>query len=603
MGWGNDFVTNEDWLVLKWNDSTDYWFSVINDITGFDTTLYSNIGFDAKSTVQGLNFKVTLRDINNKWEQKDVTNYISGGIKTNWQHIDIKISDYTTIDRTKLKTFTIEGFSVASGTLYLDNLKFNSGVNVAPQITITKVTQTNNGTGRVYINYNGIDANNDQCSYTIIQFSTNNSLWVNMTKATNDTRYSKEPLQFKASGTNLTFVWDSISDLPSVEDASVWIRIQVSDGSLNSAIKTNGPFLVDNKAPSIVNLISPIDNKLTNNNKPNFIWNKSSDISGIRYYTLKISNNSSTYSTNLSSTNWTPLNGLTEGTNYWYVTATDNKGNKSSPSIVRKIIIDTTPPAKVKLVSPQSNIWTNSLSINFVWNKSTDNISGISNYKIEISKTNNFANLFLTNLLNSTNYVSSLEAGTFYWRVKAFDKARNEGEFSTVYVINIDTNKPYVTSPIPNDNSTNNSVSINFSWTGIDIGGSGIKSYEIRIDTDSNTNNGWEVIKTTNVNSYHYTFSGNGTYFWKVRATDNAGNIGQFSVWKLTINTNVIIPNPLSPVSTYISNSRPNFIWSDVSANYYNLQIATNTNFTIKIIDVTNITTTKESGHLFGCLI
>ena len=125
--------------------------------------------------------------------------------------------------------------------------------NTAPSATITTPGTWNSGD--VTINYKIIDAESDmsnisQTASSGIEYSLDNSTWVDATKgtggdATTGLTSSGTP------GTSHTFVWASATDLATTSDSTVYIRVRPNDGSLDAtAWATSTAFGIDNVAPA-----------------------------------------------------------------------------------------------------------------------------------------------------------------------------------------------------------------------------------------------------------------------------------------------------------------------------------------------------------------
>ena len=134
---------------------------------------------------------------------------------------------------------------------------------------------------------------------------------------------------------------------------------------------------------------------------------------------------------------------------FWKVCAIDSAFKRSAFSPENNSS-DITGPARVDLVSPGNNTWTSKSIPEFIWNTTTDNYSGVSNYTIEISS-NYFSNIKLTKTTNSTNCTipAGLPDCTWFWRVRAMDRANNYGEWSMTNSVKIDTQPPLVSGMIP----------------------------------------------------------------------------------------------------------------------------------------------------------
>ena len=223
-------------------------------------------------------------------------------------------------------------------------------------------------------------------------------------------------------------------------------------------------------------------------------------------------------------------------------------------------VVDTNAPGVVNLISPADGKMTNSVSIEFVWNSSSDSMSGITNYEIYI--TNNIG--WTTNVITTgTNYSWSVGEGTNWWKVRAEDKAGHKGDWSSIRRVIVDTQPPVISLISPASNSTSGVVSVVFQWS-ISDNISGISNQRIEIDTNNNTGDGYEVVVYTN-SGYTYTFSGNSTNHWRVWGIDRAGNTNYSSEWEIEINTNSPIANLIYPIDIETNSGGINFIWSCTS--------------------------------------
>ncbi|MBN1899315.1 MAG: right-handed parallel beta-helix repeat-containing protein [Spirochaetes bacterium] len=154
-----------------------------------------------------------------------------------------------------------------------------------------------------------------------------------------------------------------------------------------------------------------------------------------------------------------------EGNMHWRVRAIDILDNPGI-SVTNSFIIDTSPPQKVTLVSPPNNSTTNSNNINFQWNKGFDAISGVSNYVLKV--TNYLSGWGSRFTINSTNQiVLAIPDGTYYWYVRARDRAGHSGVWSVTnrFVITAaDTNNPYFSDiwPYPDQNNVATNADIFF---------------------------------------------------------------------------------------------------------------------------------------------
>ncbi|MBP9864125.1 hypothetical protein KBC54_01590, partial [Patescibacteria group bacterium] len=93
-----------------------------------------------------------------------------------------------------------------------------------------------------------------------VEYSTDNSTWVNATVATaseNSEGNGVTTSSGRISGIDtdndgsidLTFAWDAATDLPNTEDSSVYLRITPNDGTASGTTRTSDAFNLDTKSP------------------------------------------------------------------------------------------------------------------------------------------------------------------------------------------------------------------------------------------------------------------------------------------------------------------------------------------------------------------
>lgn len=134
---------------------------------------------------------------------------------------------------------------------------FSSGASSdyqSPQITIISNTQTTDGTKYVVINYTGTDYQDAPNRLTKYDYSLNNTDWLPMTEKTGVESDGITGLAFTSGGTGLTFAWDIGTDLSSVEDSAVYIRLESNDSITNSNTATSAAFTVNTTGPVVSNI-------------------------------------------------------------------------------------------------------------------------------------------------------------------------------------------------------------------------------------------------------------------------------------------------------------------------------------------------------------
>ena len=172
----------------------------------------------------------------------------------------------------------------------------------------------------------------------------------------------------------------------------------------------------------------------------------------------------------------------------------------------------------VTLRSPINNVVLNTTEVIFQW----DEITIADQYEFQLFTTPQFDTLLTTNTLTRAFPETD---GSYSWRVVALnstsEKRSNTRSFS------LDFTDPIVPSlESPADSTSSNANTITFVWSSAD---SDIAEYSFYL---------YESNQTTLVSGFPITLTGtnyvlenadnltDGTYYWTVDATDNAGNIG-----------------------------------------------------------------------------
>ena len=93
--------------------------------------------------------------------------------------------------------------------------------------------------------------------------------------------------------------------------------------------------------------------------------------------------------------------------------------------------IDSYRPSTPFLRTPSNNAIIQDSIVIFTWLPSSDNLSGIRGYRIQIANNADFINTIDT-IVPSTRLVRWLSDTTYYWRVKAIDRANNESDWSSI---------------------------------------------------------------------------------------------------------------------------------------------------------------------------
>lgn len=285
-----------------------------------------------------------------------------------------------------------------------------------------------------------------------------------------------------------------------------------------------------------VQIISPAAGTVIESNVVNFKW---TSLEGADKYRIQIYEDEALLLDSLTSkTNITlPLEagGYTwsvRGENYAYESV------YSSPSAFSTTIPTNLTNQQVVLSSPENNKFVNFINVTLNW----EFLANATTYNVKVINATTGAEVYSKTDLtvkSLTLDLPSLADGTYEWQLTAKNNDSETKQYSA-RKFNIDTtipNQPINTLPADNSTQTINS-NVTYAWNiPADIGtAKSPVSYIVEFASDIDFNS---IVQTQNSNSttLQKTFSTAGTYYWRVRAIDGAGNIGTNSTgFKITVN-------------------------------------------------------------------
>jgi len=203
------------------------------------------------------------------------------------------------------------------------------------------------------------------------------------------------------------------------------------------------------KAPS---LTIPLDSSHTIDDTPYFEWE---DIPEAIEYIIQLDTSTTfdsvDYRNNTVSNNyWTANPFLPDDTWYWRVAGIDSKSDVGFFSAYNELSVDVL-PGQPSLILPENNKHIVTHAPTFTWTDAYDAV----NYTLQIDSSNTFSSgdLITHSQLLFLNYslTSPLTEGAWYWRVQAFDATGNNGTYSNVNLVTIDSTIPSINQP--NDTS------------------------------------------------------------------------------------------------------------------------------------------------------
>lgn len=266
-------------------------------------------------------------------------------------------------------------------------------------------------------------------------------------------------------------------------------------------------------------------------------WSDVSDTTGVTYQ-LQIDNSGSTFPSPERDLSYIFGSGIPsgldmalEGTYWWRVRAVDGADNPGPWSAVSSFTLDTTAPAPPQLSSPANGSSVANGTPILDWADATD--PGGVRYRIEITDVNFTTETYKINLTSSTyTPPANLAPGIHYWRIAADDALGNLGVMGPRRSFRVAGDStlpeaPTLISPQHGTNTLNSTVTLD--WANV-IDASGTV-YSLQVDNSGSSFSSPEInLANLNASIYTPTSLANGTYFWRVMATDGSGNQGSWSI-------------------------------------------------------------------------
>ncbi len=301
--------------------------------------------------------------------------------------------------------------------------------------------------------------------------------------------------------------------------------IFTSGGEFISATYT--VILPDTTPPDVPQLLSPDNAALTNDNTPALDWTDVADPSGV-YYVLLADTDPSFASPDIDETivtsGYVPATALPDGTYYWKVKAVDEAGNSSAYTAARTVVIDATAPLFTITDGVNASYNASDTITVTVSDGAGSGAGAITYFAYSLDSACGAADNFANTGLSVT--VATTYSGYICFRNT--DVAGNTGYSAAIGKLKVDTDPPAMPDLLtPGDGVATSDNTPFFDWSAV-IDSSGV-TYYLLIDDSPDFSS--PVAELTPTPSSYTPASplGDGTYYWKVKAVDRAGNPGGYS--------------------------------------------------------------------------
>ncbi|MBI3572717.1 MAG: LysM peptidoglycan-binding domain-containing protein [Candidatus Kerfeldbacteria bacterium] len=273
-----------------------------------------------------------------------------------------------------------------------------------------------------------------------------------------------------------------------------------------------------------------------------YVWDQTSTHAFAGTESTWSSTNANCPSSTCTTANTTLSNTATADGNTWYLHVQsfngDNTANGSGTDY-GPYYFDSTNPSSVGTVTDDGAYTSSSSQLHATWGTATDATSGLLKYQYAIGTTAGGTNVVSYTDNGTTTSVTKTgltlsDGTTYYFSVRAVDNAGNIGSVVSSDGIIVDATGPTAPSTV-NDGTgadatyTTSTTQLSANWTASTDSTSGIQTYQYAIGT---TSGGTDVVSytdngtTTAVTKTGLTLTSGTTYYFSVRAVDNAGNTG-----------------------------------------------------------------------------
>ena len=338
------------------------------------------------------------------------------------------------------------------------------------------------------------------------------------------------------------------------------------------------------KINHVHSLISPAEGARTNDNTPEFKW---LGAVGAVKYELWVDNNADFASPeireNVSTVTHTPTSELADGTYSWRVLAFRADNTEFGWSLTWTFHVDIQAPESPQLREPENNAELDTLRTVFAWTEPEPNVT----HEIQIDDEASFSPPYVHENGIGENLYTYLftHNGTYYWRVRAFDRVGNASGWSDGYKLVIREPPRAPTLSGPTDGAITDDNTPTFGWAE-----GNADNYRLLVDDDDEFSSPEVDVLLGITDSYTVADENalpDDNYSWKVIAIVG-GSQGSSSVWTFIIDTTPPTAATLhAPENgTTTSDNTPTFEWTvGAGAVEHRLLVSVDPNFSQLVVD------------------
>ena len=330
---------------------------------------------------------------------------------------------------------------------------------------------------------------------------------------------------------------------PAQSDGTYTLYVQESDAAGNWSSSDSVAITIDTTAPGASG--TPTDaGSYTSSTTVTFSWTAATDAeSGIGSYTLQVNTASNfggtdRYNATVGNVLTYDVSGSDGDVLYARVYAVNGAGTTGSASGTSDgILIDATAPTTPGTPT-DAGTYSSSTTVAFTWTAASDSESAVTSYNLQVNTQSDFLgtdryNATVGNVLTYSP-TTGVDGDTLYARVQAVNGAGTTGSWTSASDgITVDTSAPSAPTNMSDGASGLTTVvvtTITFTWTAGADAGSGIASYTLQVNTQSDFLGTYRYNATVgNVTTYDVSGTDGDTLYARVYAVNGAGTTGSAS--------------------------------------------------------------------------